>query len=151
MGRCASARPSRPVWEAQTLEEEIKLVCRRDATIDDRARERISIARSVFLLGGIEARVVSLATDDNAEFGLVCVKVLKGPLQLFQLILAYLYELTLRGVVNKRSRLDHRTSIRTSETPSRYRITRLGNSPLLRAMYSSKRLMNMSLRTSQLS
>lgn len=92
-----------PVWEAQTLEEEIKLVCRRDATINDRARKRIAIARSVFLLGGIEARVVSLATDDNAEFGLVCVKVLKGPLQLFQLILAYLYELALRGVVNKRS------------------------------------------------
>lgn len=80
----------------RTLEEEIKLVRRRDAAINDCARKRIAIVRSVFLPGGIEPRVVSLATDDDAEFWCVRGKVLKGPLHLCQLISAYLHVLTLQ-------------------------------------------------------
>lgn len=95
--RHESVRPSGPVWEGtQTLEEEIKLVRRRDATIDDRAGKRVTILRSIFLSGGIEACVVSFATNDDAEFGIVRAKVLKGFLQLSQLVCAYLHELTLR-------------------------------------------------------
>ena len=75
-------RSSRPWEEGHTLEEEIKLVRERDATIDDCARKWVAVVRSIFLLGGIEARVVSLATDDDAELWCVGTKVLKGPLHL---------------------------------------------------------------------
>lgn len=80
-----------------TLEEEIKLVRWGDAAIDYRARKWVAVLCGIFRFGGVEARVVSLATDDDAKFGLVLAKVRKGLLQLCQLIFAYLHELALKG------------------------------------------------------
>jgi hypothetical protein len=57
--------------KGQTLQEEIKIIDSRYASIDDSARTRITIAVSSTLFRRVEPRVVALATDNDCELRLI--------------------------------------------------------------------------------
>lgn len=66
-------------WMGHTsvgLQEEVKVVHRRNAAVDDGACLRVAKVVRVVCFGGVEAGVVALAADDDSE--LRAVRLLRG-------------------------------------------------------------------------
>jgi len=60
-------RFDRPLQARVRLQVEIKVEHRRHALVDDRARPRVPVSVGEFRVGRVEARVVALAADDDAQ------------------------------------------------------------------------------------